>query len=79
MSEKFVGLYRVPSIHAATLITVAKDALCRLNVPLSKLVGSVMMVQVACVKLNMVLPYKFGIKSLVQCSLLWIFWQFVYE
>ncbi len=37
--EKIVGLYRVLSIHAATLTTVAKDALCRLNVPLSKLRG----------------------------------------
>jgi len=37
--EEFVGLYKVPSIDAATLTSVAKDALCRLNVPLSKLRG----------------------------------------
>lgn len=37
--EEFIGLYKVPSIDAATLTSVAKDALCRLNVPLSKLRG----------------------------------------
>ncbi len=37
--EEFVGLYKVPSIDAATLTSVAKDALCRLNIPISKLRG----------------------------------------
>ena len=34
--EEFAGLYKVPSIDAATHAT---DALCRLSVPLSKLLG----------------------------------------
>ena len=37
--KEFVGLYNVPSIDAATLTSVAKDPLCRLNLPLSKLHG----------------------------------------
>ena len=37
--EKFLGLYQVPSIDANTLTQVIKDALCRMNVQISKLRG----------------------------------------
>lgn len=39
VNEEFLGLYNVPSIDAATLTIAAKDALCRMNLPLSKLRG----------------------------------------
>ena len=39
VNEEFLGLYHVPSIDAATLTIAAKDTLCRMNVPLSKLRG----------------------------------------
>jgi len=32
-------MYQVPSIDAATLTETTKDALCRMNLPLSKLRG----------------------------------------
>ena len=34
-----IGMYQVPSIDSKTLAEVAKDALCRCNLPLSKLRG----------------------------------------
>ena len=37
--EEFLGLYHVPSIDAATLTAVAKDALVRMNLSMSKLRG----------------------------------------
>lgn len=37
--EEFIGLYNVPSVDAETLATVAKDALVRLNLSISKLRG----------------------------------------
>ena len=37
--EEFLGLYHVPSIDSDTLTKVAKDVLCRLNLPISKLRG----------------------------------------
>ena len=39
VNEEFLGLYHVPSIDAATLTIAAKDTLCRMNLPLSKLRG----------------------------------------
>ena len=39
VSEEFVGLYNVPFIDAATLTIAAKDKLCKMNLPLSKLRG----------------------------------------
>lgn len=39
MNEEFLGLYNVPTIDAATLTRAAKDTLCRMNLPLSKLRG----------------------------------------
>ena len=38
-SEEFIGLHQVPSIDAATLVSVAKDTFQRLNLSLSKLRG----------------------------------------
>lgn len=37
--EEQIGLYQVPSIDSKTLAEVAKDALCRCNLPLCKLRG----------------------------------------
>ena len=37
--EEFLGLYHVPSIDVATLTAVAKDALVRMNLSMSKLRG----------------------------------------
>ena len=37
--EEFLGMYQVPSIDAVTLTDTTKDALCRMNLPLSKLRG----------------------------------------
>ena len=37
--EELIGMYQVPSIGSETLAKVAKDALCRCNLPLSKLRG----------------------------------------
>ena len=37
--EEFIGMYQVPSIDSKTLAEVAKDALCRCNLPLNKLRG----------------------------------------
>ena len=37
--EELIGMYQVPSIDSETLTEVAKDALCRCNLPLSKLRG----------------------------------------
>ena len=39
VNEEFLGVYNVPTIDAATLTMAAKDALCRMNIPLSKLRG----------------------------------------
>ena len=39
VNEEFLGLYHVRSIDAATLTIAAKDTLCRMNLPLSKLRG----------------------------------------
>ena len=35
--KEFLGMYQVFSIDAATLTETTKDALCRMNLPLSKL------------------------------------------
>ena len=37
--EEFMGLYPVDKIDATTLVTVIKDVLCRLSIPLSSLRG----------------------------------------
>ena len=37
MCEEFLVAYQVPSIDFSTLTKVSKDALCRHNIPLSKL------------------------------------------
>ena len=37
--KNFFGVYQVPSIDAETLTAAAKDALCRMNLPLSKVRG----------------------------------------
>ena len=37
--EDFLGMYQVPSIDASTLTEATVDALCRMNLPLSKLRG----------------------------------------
>lgn len=37
--EELIGMYQVPGIVFETLTRVAKDALCRCNLPLSKLSG----------------------------------------
>lgn len=39
VTEVFLGLYKVPSIHASTLVSVMKDALCRMNITISKVRG----------------------------------------
>ena len=39
VNEEFLVLYNVPTIDAATLTMAAKDTLCRMNLPLSKLRG----------------------------------------
>lgn len=39
VSEDFLGMYQVPSITAATLTEATEDALCRMNLPLTKLRG----------------------------------------
>lgn len=39
VNEEFLGVYNVPTIDAATLTGATKDALCRMNLPLSKLKG----------------------------------------
>ncbi len=37
--EEFLGMYEVPNITALTLRGVMKDALCRMNIPISKVRG----------------------------------------
>ena len=37
--KEFLGMYQVPSIDTATLTEATIDALCRMNLPLSKLRG----------------------------------------
>ena len=37
--KEFHGMYQLPSINAATLTEATLDALCRMNLPLSKLRG----------------------------------------
>jgi len=39
VNEEFLGVYQVPSIDAKTLTAAAKDTLCRMNLPLSKVRG----------------------------------------
>ena len=39
VNEEFIGLYQVPSIDAATLVSVARDTFQRLNLSFSKLRG----------------------------------------
>jgi len=39
VNEEFLGVYQVPSIDAETLTAAAKDTLCRMNLPLSKVRG----------------------------------------
>ena len=39
VNEDFLGVYNIPTVDAATLTMAAKDALCRMNIPLSKLRG----------------------------------------
>ena len=39
VSEELIGMYQFPSIDSKTLADLAKDALCRCNLPLSKLRG----------------------------------------
>ena len=39
VNEKFLGVYNVPTIDAATLTMAAKGTPCRMNLPLSKLRG----------------------------------------
>ena len=37
--EEFIGLYCVPSINSDMLVSILKDTLSRLNLPLSKVRG----------------------------------------
>lgn len=39
VSEEFLGLYSIPAIDAATLFSVVKDCMFRMNLPLHKLGG----------------------------------------
>ena len=39
VNEEFLGVYNVPTIDAATFTGAAKDTLCRMNLPQSKLRG----------------------------------------
>ena len=39
VNEEFLGLYEVPAIDASTLKGVMMDALCRMNIPISKVRG----------------------------------------
>ena len=39
VEEEFIGLYCVPSIESDTLVSILKDTLARLNLPLSKVRG----------------------------------------
>lgn len=39
VNEEFLGLYNVPTIDVTTLTMAAKDTLCRINLPMTKLRG----------------------------------------
>ena len=43
VNEEFVGLYAVPSTGSDMLVSIIKDTLIRLNLPLSRLEGNATM------------------------------------